>query len=106
MRPCLAKLRTAAGVRRRRARAWSAADVAGHVIGDLRATEAMACGRDAIGHRTALRDVLADWPGNEAEAFAVAGHLLRHGLIRPDPVGKTLQPIAPVGPASGSVLTA
>jgi uncharacterized protein (TIGR03086 family) len=54
---------------------WSAADVAGHVIGDLRATEAMACGRDveheAGGPGSAVGDdPLASWRAARADLMA------------------------------------
>jgi uncharacterized protein (TIGR03086 family) len=54
---------------------WSAADVAGHVIGDLRATEAMACGRDveheAAGPGSAAGDdPLASWRAARADLMA------------------------------------
>jgi uncharacterized protein (TIGR03086 family) len=55
---------------------WCAADVAGHVIGDLRATEAYATGRDidhaaADPRSVAGNDPVANWRAARAEMMAV-----------------------------------
>jgi uncharacterized protein (TIGR03086 family) len=67
---------------------WSAADVAGHVIGDLRAIEAYATGRDeedaAADPRAAARDdPVAVWRAARADMMAALGPA---ALARPVPL--------------------
>jgi uncharacterized protein (TIGR03086 family) len=67
---------------------WCAADVAGHVIGDLRAIEALATGRretDRVAHprSAAGDDPLAAWRGARADMMAV---LVPAALVRPVPL--------------------
>ena len=67
---------------------WSAADVAGHVIGDLRAVEAYATGRNeadsAVDPRTAAGDnPLAAWRAARADMMAA---LSPAALARPVPL--------------------
>jgi uncharacterized protein (TIGR03086 family) len=71
---------------------WSAADVAGHVIGDLRATEAMACGRDVEYEAddpgsAAGDDPLAAWRVARADMMAALDHAALARLV-PGPWGQ------------------
>jgi len=70
---------------------WSAADVAGHVIGDLRETEALARGRD-----TGIR---ADHPGSAGEDPLAAWRAARAAMMAVlDPVALARLVPGPWGP--------
>ncbi len=79
---------------------WSAADVAGHVIGDLRATEAMARGQD-VEHEAAGPgsvagdDLLAAWRAARADLMAALDPAALARLVPgpwgPMPLGEILE---------------
>ena len=84
---------------------WSAADVAGHVIGDLRATEAMARGRYAETEASdpgsgAGDDPLAAWRVARADMMAALGPAALARLV-PGPWGQMPLPGAHVGRSAG-----
>ena len=79
---------------------WSAADVAGHVIGDLRATEAMAHGRDveyeaADPGSAAGSDLVAAWRVARADLMAALDPAALARLVPgpwgPMPLGEVLE---------------